>query len=562
VNGARGWFVNTLLAMRWWPALVLAPVLCLGQSSVPPAKTEVRQNVWIRGTVISDATSQPLNRARVLLKSATGETPNVAVEADEKGTFVVPNVIPGKYAISAQRDGYLPSAIARREGARLPAVMTVEAGQTLNGLTIRLRPSSVIAGRIRFSDAEPALGVLVQVYQGSFARGRRSFRMIAFSRTNDRGEYRVPGLAPGAYYVAATYDRPLSPEYKEADPVDEAGKPIPQLRYSTTFYPAAQKLADAVPLDLSLGEESSGIDIFLQQIPTVSIRGRCISGLTGEAIKSPSVSLRRLSADAHSSINAAISVAPRGNGFEIRGVTSGPYLLVSDSMEKGKRLFARVPLMVTDASIEELQVMLEPERAWHGTVKYSDAPGVKPSQIRVVFEPRSDLNPIASAEVDSGGGFVINVVPDETYDAYVANVTDDVYIQSIRVANTTIESDGISGRMAGANVPIEIALSSKDASLAGRVWNADGSVAPGATVTVAPDPSRGRPQYFKTAYSDQFGMFQVRGLAPGRYTAFAYYDEAPCEFYDDDELAACRSKGTGFNTGESAQTVIGVRLAK
>src|ERR1017187_2039559 len=136
MNAARGSFVNPILVMRLWHALVLAPALCLGQSSVRTGKTEVRQKAWIRGTVISDTTSQPLNRARVFLKSASGESPNVAVDADDKGAFVIPDVIPGKYSISAQRDGYLPGAIARREGARLPAVMTVEAGQTLNSVTI------------------------------------------------------------------------------------------------------------------------------------------------------------------------------------------------------------------------------------------------------------------------------------------------------------------------------------------------------------------------------------------------------------------------------------------
>ena len=348
----------------------------------------------------------------------------------------------------------------------------------------------------------------------------------------------------------------------EADAVDESGKPVPQYRYATTFYPAAQKLSDAVPLHVSSAQEADGIDIFLKQVRTVTIRGIAMSGLSGEAIKNPSVSLRRLSSDAHSSINAAISVAPRGGGFEIRGVAAGPYLLVSDTTEKSKRLFARFPLVVTDADIDDLQVVLEPERSWHGTVKAADAPGAKLSQLRVSLEPRSDLNPVASAKVDSSGGFTVNVVPEEVYDAYVTNVPDEVFIKSIRVANSVIGRDGISGQMAGSSVPIEITLSSKDASLAGRVLTADGSLAPGATITVVPDPARGRPQYYRTGFADQFGTFQVRGLAPGRYTAYAYYDDAPCDFFDADALDSCGVQGFGFTAGESAQTILGVRLAK
>jgi hypothetical protein len=551
---------NTTVRPIWIYALM--PALCVGQSAATSPKKDVLPNAWIRGTVLSELTGEPLTRARVLLKSASGEAANVAAECDERGNFVIPNVIPGKYSITAQRDGYLPSASARGSGTRLPAVIDVEAGKSLSDVTLRLKRWSVIGGRIRFDDAEPAIGVLVQVFQASFARGRRSFRMVSFTRTDDRGQYRVAGLAPGSYFVAASYDRPVPDRYVQADRVDEAGQPLPQFRYATTFYPSALKLADALPLRIGAAEEADGIDLFLQQVRTVTIRGIAISGLSGEAIKSPNVSLRRLSADAHASINAAVSVAPRRDGFEIRGVASGSYLVVADSMESRMRLFAQTPLVVTDANIDDLHLMLEPERIWRGKVNASDTQGVSLSSLRVVLEPRSDLNPITSADVDAHGNFAISVVPDETYDAYVMNTPGEVYIKSIRVATSTVNREGISGRMAGSSQPIEIALSSKDGTLSGRVWNMDGSGAPGATVTVVPDPPDGRPQYYRTGFADQFGTVQVRGLAPGRYTAYAYYDDAPCDFFDTDALAECATQGFGFTASESTQTVMALRLAK
>ncbi len=466
----------------------------------------------------------------------------------------------GKYSISAQRDGYLPGTVARSGGARLPAVIQILSGKNLSDVTFRLTPWSVVAGHIRFNDAEPAIGVLVQVYRDAFARGRRSFVLAGSARTNDRGEFRVAGIRPGSYYIAATYDRPAPPEFEERDPVDESGKPIPQFRYSTTFYPAAQKLADAAPVRVAAAQESDGLDIFLEPVRTVNVRGAVTSGLTGRRVEAPSVSLRRLSGDERSSINAAISVQPRSGGFEIRGVAAGPYLLVADTIEDGKRLFARTPVVVSDRDLEGLEVLLTPERACHGSVAVTDAPDLNLSLLRVVFEPRSDLNPTASANVKANGTFVIHLVPDEVYDAYVMNGPDNVYIKSIRVANSTIEADGLSGRIAGPNVSVDITLSTKDAVVAGRVWNADGTPAPGVTVTAVPDPSRGRPQFYRTGYTDQYGLYQIRGLAPGRYTAFAYYDEPPCELYDDDVLAACRTQGGSFSVEESAQAILAIRL--
>lgn len=550
--------------MRLFWIVALLPAIVVGQSAASTSKKDVQPSASIRGTVLSDISGQPLTRARVLLRSISGETGNVAADCDEHGNFAIAGVVPGKYSISAQRDGYLPSASARRSGTRLPAVIDIEAGKNLREVTLRLRPWSVVAGKIRFDDAEPAIGVLVQVFQASFTRGRRSFRMVSFTRTDDRGLYRVAGLGPGSYFIAASYDRPVPDRFVEAERVDEAGKPAAQYRYATTFYPAAQRLADALPLRLSSSEEADGIDIFLQTVRTVTIRGRAISGLSGETIKSPSVSLRRLSADAHASVNAAISLSPRrDSGFEIRGVAAGPYLIVADTTENRKRLFTQTPLVVTDSNIDDLHLLLEPERVWRGSINASDSPGVTLGNLRVMFEPRGDLNPIASAEVDSRGNFAVSVVPDEVYDVYVSGAPEEAYIKTIRVANSPVTTEGVSGRMAAASVPIEIALSSKDGTLSGRVGNFDGSsLAPGATITVVPDPAIGRPQYYRTGFADQFGTFQVRGLAPGRYTAYAYYDDAPCDFFDPDGLAECTAEGTAFTAGESTQAVLTLRVPK
>jgi hypothetical protein len=546
--------------MRPVVVLYVLSGLCLAQPAPENAAEPPPKHARVSGVVLNDATGSPLSRVRVFLKSISNEAPSIAVEADDHGRFVIPEASPGKFSISAQRDGYLPANEARQGSSRLPAVIQLDSGQHLRDVTFRLKPWSVIAGRVRFSDAEPAIGVLVQAYKDAFLRGKRSFGMVAATRTNDRGEYRIAGLKPGSYYIAASYDRPLSPEYEKQDPVDENGKRLPRFGYSTTFYPTAQRLADATSVSVASAQEIDGLEVFLQPVRTVNIRGAIVSGLTGMTLKAPVVSLRRLSADERSSINAPIEVKPAGAGFEIRGVAAGPYLLVADTMENNRRLFARVPLLVTDEDIDDLRVLLEPEREWKGSIRIAGAPNLNASLFRVTLEPRSDLNPTASADVGPRGDFSITVVPGEIYDVFVANLPDDFYIESIRLAGHDIGRDGVSGSQAAPAVPLEITVSSRGGVVAGRVFDAAGKLSSGATVMMVPDPADGRPQFFKTGYADRYGLFHVRGLAPGDYTAFAYYDEPPCEFYDPAALSACRSKGTRVNVNEAAQTLLGVRL--
>lgn len=543
-------------------AVSLSVLVCLAQNGSGGKETKPTRNLWIRGRVVNGINNTPLSRARVFLRSAGGETQNLAADSDEKGSFVLPNVAPGKYILSAQRDGFIDSASPYTGAVRLPAVVQVEEGGDLRDIVFRLKPWSVIAGRVRFNDAEPAIGALVQVYRDAWSKGRRGFRLVSYTRTNDRGEYRVAALQAGAYYVAATYDRPLSPEFQERDPVDEHGKRQPVYRFSTTFYPTARKLADAETVRVQSAQEIEGLDIFLEPVRTVSVRGRVLSGLTGQPVRNPNVMLRRLSADERSSINASITVIPRAGGFEIRGVAAGPYLLVADSTENGKRIFARTPLMVNDADIDQIELLLEPERTWNGSIVTEKAPNVTPGSMRLTLEPRSDLHPPVAVEVRKDGTFTVSVVKDETYDAYITGVPEDVFIQSIRTGGFEVGGSGIAGDMAAASVPLRIELSSRDGVAAGRVLNAAGAPAAGVSITVVPESLRGRAHLVKTGFADPYGQFQIRGLAPGSYTAFAYYEETPCEFYDAGAMSECQTLGTSFTVSEGSQTALSLRLPR
>ncbi len=513
----------------------------------------------LAGTVLSEANGRPLSRVSVYLKSYSGETASLSVEADEKGHFAISGIVPGRYVLYAQRDGYLRGTVARAADARLPAVIYLDEGQSLTGVEIPLKRWSVIAGRIRFNDAEPTASALVQVYQDSFARGRRGYRLVASTRTDDRGEYRIAGISPGAYYVAASYNRPVPVDFEERELVDASGHRVPEYRYTTTFYPGAVKLAAAAKLTIRLGEEAEGVDIFLERARVIRIRGRALNGLNGQKLPLPNLTLRRLSSDGRASISSSLNAKPYYDGFEIRGVPEGSYLLTADSVEEGKHLYARLPLMVTDANIDQLELLLQPEREWRGRVSTTDS-NLNLRSLRVRLEPRSDVNPMVLSDVDSKGGFTMRVVPGESYDAFVVNGPDELYIKSTRVGNTPVSVEGISGNQASSSASLDLEVGLNSGGLAGRVWSSDLMPASGMTVTAVPDPAEGRPQLYRTSYSDAYGYFQIRGLAPGRYTAFVYADEPPCELFDVEALESCRSKGSSFTVSEGSQSSLVVHL--
>ena len=66
-------------------------------------------------------------------------------------------------------------------------------------------------GRMRYADGEFGVGVRVQLYRTDHIRGRSAYTLAASTVANDRGEYRIYGLSPGGYLVAAEYDPPPRP---------------------------------------------------------------------------------------------------------------------------------------------------------------------------------------------------------------------------------------------------------------------------------------------------------------------------------------------------------------
>ena len=119
----------------------------------------------------------------------------------------------------------------------------------------------------------------------------------------------------------------------------------------------------------------------------------------------------------------------------------------------------------------------------------------------------------------------------------------------------------VTGSAAGVTTPLEVTLASNGARVGGIAYSADGRPAGGATIAVIPDAGPSWPQWYRFSSADDRGFFQVRGVAPGQYTVFAYYDDPPCEFYDPDELPACRTKGRAVSAGEASQAFVEVPLS-
>jgi hypothetical protein len=551
-----------LLPLRLEACLLMlcgVPAL-LGQTPPPTAEESPAS---IDGTVMSKATGQPLRRAQVLLKPA--EAGGAIVQTtDDSGKFAFPKVTPGHYSIAIQRDGYLPLQAGSIGSYKMPPFFTVRPGEAIHSFDFRMVPWGVIGGKVKFDDAEPAVNVAVQLYREYYLKGRHGWAVAATTRTNDRGEYRVHGLEPGSYYIAALYQPPTRPPNSEEQRrTDASGKPVAELSYAVTFYPEVQKLADAVAVRISPGQEVDGMDIFLTLVHTVRIRGRVTSALSGQVVPGPSITLRWNDADNTGSVSAPVDVSyDSHNNFQIKGVTPGPYLIVIAGADEGTALTGRTPIHVGDSDIEELEIVIGPERKWKGTISVEGDESTKLPGLVVAFEPRRGTAFPSRAQVSGTRDFSVPFLPQEIYDLEVLNAPDDTYLKSVLVGNSERLVLGLEASPGADPPPAVVVLSTKGGQVFGKAVTTDSMiVASGASVLLIPDPPNNRSQAYRFAYADEYGNFLIRGVPPGRYVVVAWLDQPPCEVYNPDDLAACKANGVPVTAIESTVQTVQVTAA-
>ncbi|MFM2124007.1 MAG: hypothetical protein RL328_458 [Acidobacteriota bacterium] len=527
-------------------ALLILAATCL-QAQAPPAAPPLAR---IEGRVVADANGTPLRRVQIVLQPLDAGRPALGTQTDDRGAFVLRDIGPGPYQLSAQRDGYLTTSTFRRQGLRMPERFTISRGDAISGVEFRLRPWSVISGKIRFEDGDPAVALRVDLFRQYHLRGRRGFARVASGATDDRGEYRIHGLAPGPYYVAVDFqgDR-TGPNVEDQPGIDPFGREVSLPSYTTTFYPGTLNLRDANPVRLREGEDMAGIDIYLRSVERVKLAGRITNGISGEILTSATLVLERLDAGNTGTLPAPASPRfDRDGRFHLDNVAPGSYQLWVDASAENTRLLGRQALLVTNDNIEDLEIVVVPARDWSGEVIAARGSESLPRgfEPRVVLEPRSERGAIVTPS-PKNRKFDASLAPAETYDVFITNLPANLYISEVRVLGGDVRANGLSGSMVSGE-PFQIVLDSRGGRIAGRISAAtsasgfDDPAWSGAALVLIPE-GRDRLQHYRETQADQYGRFELTGIAPGRYTLTGYLDQPPCDVYDEADLDRCRATG-------------------
>ncbi len=485
----------------------------------------------ISGRVVTED-GQPVPRATVSLTALGRTNRPMSVNTDGEGNFRVEGLDAAAYVVSASAPGYVArprgDADVRRAGFNYIG----------EAVTVAMLKGGVVTGRVVNGAGEPVVGVPVVAERVRDEDGRplpAPEKAAASSRrqTDDRGVYRLYGLAPGSYVVYAGGSWGLS------------ARSTPFEGRMLIYHPSTMR-DTATEIKVRGSEEVSGVDIRYR-----FERGYIISGkITGlPATGGPAQVILRKAGSELPVATTATQPGGVGYGYAFYGAPDGEYEIVAarDS-SSGDVAYASSPrrVVVNGRDVGGVDLALAPLAALVGRVavektaqKCQDARDSRLNEIVVRArrdEPgeKSDLPPSPfwsqpSGEANEVGAFSIRGLKAGRYRLEPLLPGADWYVKVMKLSGAQaavgdLARNGVtlkSGeRLSGAL----ITLGEGAASLKGKIVAPGGGRLPArmlAHLTPAEPEARDEALRFAEARVENDGRFGFGNLAPGKYWLLA-----------------------------------------
>ena len=538
----------------------------------------------ITGNVMTADSGQPARRVRVSLTGAElrgGRT----VTTDDSGAFAFTALPAGRYTVSASKSGYVSVSYGqRRPGQGRPGTpIQLGDGQKLQ-VQLQIPRGGVITGTVLDEHGEAIPGTPVRVMRYAIQSGVRTLQSAGNGTTDDRGIYRVYGLQPGEYVVAATPRNTSNPgdvarvelattlartealaqtdaaaarelqERVSELQVRAANSEEPMSGYAAVYYPGTTAPASAATVIVGVSEEKMGIDFGLQSVPLARVEGVVVT-TTGQAAQNIQVSLVNLGHEVPGIGNP--SARPDRDGrFRLTNVPPGQYMVVARGTLGGQRpatpapatpapttpaaraqivaeraeavrLWAMADVSVDGRNQSNLVLTLQPGMSISGRLVFEGAltqPDL--SRARVTASPVSmpgpdrEIGTSVAGRVDNTGRFTLNGVVPGRY-----RITG-----SAGGEGWSLSSSIVSGQDT-LDFPVEVkpnenvsnavlTFSDKQTEISGAIVDAQGQPAPDYTIIVYPADRE-----FWTSWSRR-----IRTQRPGTDGRFTFGNLPPGDY--------------------------------
>jgi protocatechuate 3,4-dioxygenase beta subunit len=475
----------------------------------------------LRGRVFDGRTGVPLPEASVLLRRETGEVDQSTT--DGEGGYEFRAVAPGRYTVSASKDGYSSVAYSARPPIPDETPIQVGEGADVAGIDIVLERSCAVSGRVIDEFGEPVsrATVVAEVRYEDDEKLRRLFN-AGETITDDLGRFRMSDLGAGKYFIAVEPPELVLRGTGELDDIEdeEPAKSAP------VYFPGVTDPAAATPVRPKPGQDFTVTIALKPPVRTARLSGMVVD----EQGRPPKPGTNVYVASRSSPSARSLGYFPvRADGrFTVFGLIPGQYDLSAELWDPDGKGLARGAARVTVSGGDRSGVVLKMTRGGtvSGRVVFEGTSPPPPDKLAIhVHEVRwfSSGRSLTETSVASDGTFTLTPIFDECLIGLSGApgwTLKTVTVNGRDVTDTPLLVNG-GQTIPGATIVMTDSLTRVNIA----VRPPGGQPADSAYLVIYPDdPSKWPPfwsRYRRERWVHDASAVTFEGLPPGDYFAFA-----------------------------------------
>jgi hypothetical protein len=526
--------------------------------TLPPRDTRPAQppdtaSGVIRGIITSAETGRPLRRVNVSAQrvDANGRMPvnfdpggTRAAITDDEGRFTLSDLRSGRWTITASRAGYLTQQPGQKRPFETPPPVRLEDGQTVIA-NMALTRAGAINGRVYDEYGDPVAGVRIQPLRPRMIRRQRYLQPVGSGDlTDDTGAFRLHGLPPGEYYIAASL---------RVAPLDS----VVQTTYAPTYYPGSGNFGDAQRVFVGAGADVHA------DFPVRPVRPTRITGYVQDSSGAPADAFLNLMSDADElGAPLGIGTATRDDGsFLLADVPPGAYTLYASLRSGGlDGEVAALPVTVYEEDLTGVTlVTAKPGSMRVRLVADAGVTRALPEAIDLVARSVRAGNETKHGAAERANPSAMMAPPGPF--RLAPDIPDRWALKAVVVDSTDMTDSPIDLK-GQQDVPVRLVLTDKLTEISGSV-TVERPGQPIGVVVFAEDSGRWRQpsRFVRSTTTDERGAFRISGLPGGvRYLAIAIEGLEEGEGDDADFLTRMKDHAVSFPLADGETRVIGLAL--
>ena len=278
--------------------------------------------------------------------------PATTATTDSDGRYRLTNLAPGSYRLTA----YAPAYVI--EGGNDPLypgrAVNVGEGEVIENVNISLRLGGVLTGKVTDPDDRPVIGEMVSAQRLSANEKPLSPGLPDFFnlwQTDDRGIYRIFGLEPGKYIIAAG-----TPSEGAMVQMSTAGGTY----YRRTFHVNAIEERNARIIEIKSGDEVENVDIKLERASTgktFAATGRVVEAENGKPVIGVMIAYSATKQGAQG-FGLGNSLTNSQGEFRLEGLTPSTYRAYVIGLEASEVYGEQIEFEISGSDLTGLEIKM------------------------------------------------------------------------------------------------------------------------------------------------------------------------------------------------------------